>query len=422
MKLLIRKAKIIDPGSSHHGKIRDLLIHEGKISRIADHIENSGQAEELEVPGLRASQGWLDLRASFHDPGAEHKEDLQTGAAAAAAGGYTAVACLPDTHPVIQSKSEVEYVLSVSRSLAVDMLPLGAISCNLEGKDISEMYDMHRAGAVAFSNANKSLESGTMQRALMYVQGFGGLLCVHCDEKSLSRGGQMHEGYYSTLLGLKGIPAHAESIAVQRDLELLRYTGGKLHVSHISTAESVDLIRKAKKEGYSVTCDTAIHQLAFSDEMLEEYDTNYKVFPPLRNRFHIDALYGGLKDGTIDALISDHSPEDAESKVVEFDYAAFGITGLQTLYPLAVKHLLPVLGEEKTIALISSNPRRILKQEIPAIEEGTTANITLFSPEISWEYNEKSNRSRSRNSPLLGKTLLGKAVGIVHKNKFTGNL
>lgn len=416
MQHLLKQARIIDPASPHHLKTQDILLENGVIKKISDRIEDDN-ATVIEQKGMIVSPGWMDLRANFRDPGFEYKEDLGSGASAAAAGGFTAVALLPETEPVIQSKSEVEYIRNASRQLPVDIYPLGALTRNLDGTDITEMYDMHRSGAIAFSNGNRAVKAGTMQRALLYAKGFDGLVCVQADEGSISAGGQMHEGYHSTLLGMKGIPAHAESIAINRDIELLRYTGGRLHFSHISTAGSVELIRKAKAEGLDVSCDVAAIQLLFEDDSLETYDTNFKVFPPFRGREHVEALRKGLLDGTIDAVVSDHHPEDTEHKEVEFDYAAFGVSSIQVVLPLLLKAI-PEINDEKLVQVLSTGPRLLCKLALPAIKEDGEANLTVFHRDTEWILDRESNRSKSIYSPLWNMPLKGKVVGTYVKGKW----
>lgn len=415
-QLILKQVRIIDPSSPFHQKTRDIFISEGKIKEIAASITQKG-VEQIEGKGAMVSPGWLDMRANFRDPGFEYKEDLKSGAKAAAAGGFTAVALLPDTFPVLQSKSEIEYIRNTSSRLPIDALPMGAISKDLEGTEITEMFDMHQSGAVAFSNANCSIKAGVMQRALLYVRGFDGLLCVQSDEASISAHGQMHEGYQSTLLGLKGIPDHAETISLERDLALLRYTGGKIHFSHISTEGAVKLIRAAKKEGLRVSCDVAVHQLLYDDSHLEEYDSRYKVFPPFRTKNHIKALKNAVLDGTIDAVVSDHHPEDTEHKEVEFDYAAFGISSIQTVLPTLLAAL-PSLSDERLVEVLSHNPRKILNQELNPIAVGNAANLTVFNREGAWTLNKASNRSKSIYSPLWMKELKGKINGTYCKGKW----
>ncbi len=415
-QLILKQVRIIDPQSPHHLHTHDIYIADGIIQEIAESISKKG-VEEISGKELAVSAGWLDMRANFRDPGFEYKEDLASGARAAAAGGFTAVALLPDTYPVLQSKSEIEYIRNASRTLPIDALPMGAISRDLAGEEITEMFDMHQSGAVAFSNANMPVKAGVIQRALMYVMGFDGLLCVHSDMPSISNGGQMHEGYQSTLLGLKGIPDHAETIAVNRELEILRYTGGKIHFSHLSTPSALNSIRAAKKEGLAVSCDVAVHQLVFDDTDLEEYDSRFKVFPPFRSKEHVKALRKALIDGTIDAVVSDHHPEDTEHKQVEFDYAAFGISSIQTVLP-ALLSAIPKISDERLVEVLSGNPRRLLKQETAKIAPGEVANISVFSRQESWTLNKSSNCSKSIYSPFWMKELQGKVIGTYTKGKW----
>lgn len=415
-QLILQQVRVIDPQSPFHQKTCDIRIENGLIREIGNALSNEN-AEIINCAGYSVSSGWIDMRANFRDPGFEYKEDLQSGARAAAAGGFTAVAVEPDTLPVVQSKSEVEYIRNKSGNLPVRALPLGALTKNLEGGEITEMFDMHQSGAVGFSNGNHPVKAGVMQRALMYVKGFEGLICIHPDEPSVSNGGQMHEGYHSTMLGLKGIPDHAESMAIKRDIELLGYTGGKLHFSHISTAAGVEQIREAKKKGLQVSCDVAVHQLVFTDADLEDYDSRYKVFPPFRNQEQVEALKKGIEDGTIDAIVSDHHPEDTEHKEVEFDYASFGISSIQTVLPVLLQAM-PTISEEKIAALLSINPRKLLAQESASIQEGNTAELTVFSPSESWTLNKQSNKSKSIYSPFWNKDLKGKVLGTVCKGKW----
>jgi len=415
-QLILKQVRIIDPQSPHHLHTHDIYIADGIIQEIASSISKEGIAE-IHGKDLAVSAGWLDMRANFRDPGFEFKEDLVSGARAAAAGGFTAVALLPDTLPVLQSKSEIEYIRNASRNLPIDALPMGALSKDLAGEEITEMFDMHQSGAVAFTNANQSVKAGVMQRALMYVMGFDGLLCVHADMPSISNGGQMHEGYQSTMLGLKGIPDHAESMAINREIELLRYAGGKIHFSHISTAQGLDIIRRAKSEGLNISCDVAVHQLVFDDSALEEYDTRYKVFPPFRTKHHVEALRQGVLDGSIDAVVSDHHPEDTEHKQVEFDYAAFGISSIQTVLPTLLAAI-PTISDERLVEVLSGNPRKLLKQQTGVIAPGEVANLSVFSRQETWTLNKSSNRSKSIYSPFWMKDLVGKAIGTYTKGNW----
>lgn len=409
MKVLIKSAIILDPRSRHHGKKRDILIDGGKISSIASNI-NEPKATSITGKGLCVSPGWIDLRANFCDPGFEFKEDIFSGIRAAKRGGFTKVVLMPSTFPVIDSKSGVEYVLSKSKSSDVKILVAGSLSDKMEGAQLSEMYDMHIAGAVAFTDDKKSVNSELMMRALEYTRNFDGLVMNFPFEKGICSHGQMNEGIASVQMGTKGIPNIAEEIRLQRDIELLRYTGGKLHVSLISTAKSVDLIRKAKKDRLRITCAVAAHQLAFLDDDLKTFDTSLKVLPPFRNKEDRRALIAGLKDGTIDAICSDHTPQDTEHKVREFEDADFGISSIETTFSTAWSILEKHLSIEDVIAKFTTGPAEVLGIDLLSFEEGEKAEITLFSIEENKVVAMDSWQSKSKNTPFIGKVLRGRVV------------
>lgn len=418
MNVVLKSALIIDPSSPHNGKRTDVLIENGTITKMGSQLEG---ASVIESGNLCVSPGWLDLQADFCDPGNEQKETIDSGAAAAAAGGYTGVLLMPSTHPPIQTKSEVEYLRRKAQGLAVDIYPAGALSQGLEGKDMAELYDMHVAGAKAFTDGHKPLSNaGLLVRALMYAKNFNGCVMARCDERSISLDGKMNEGPVSTALGLKGIPALAEELMVARNIYLAEYAEAPLHFMSISTARSVELIREAKKRGLPVTASVNIANLVWDDSALNDFDTNYKVNPPLRSRTDIGALLAALADGTIDAITSDHTPEDPESKVVEFDLAAFGIIALESTFALA-RTAAPQLSTEKLVELFALRPRRLLGLETPVIKEGAAANLTFFDPDTTWTYSEKDTRSLSRNTPVPGMTLKGKALGIINKGQLIRN-
>ncbi|HYG15159.1 MAG TPA: dihydroorotase [Bacteroidia bacterium] len=417
MHLLIKNTTIISPGDEFNGQTRDILLKDGGIAAI--DTPNQVSAENIETidgTGTYTTPGFMDLRAHFADPGLEQREDLNSGVKAAAAGGFTGVALLPSTNPPVHSKSEVEYIINKVKDWVTDVYPMGCITHNREGKDLAEMFDMHSAGAVAFTDGNKPVkDSGLMHRAMLYAKGFNGLLCVHAEDTYLTAGGQMHEGPVSTHLGMKGMPNLSEYLAVKRDIELARYNNTRLHFSHVSAAESVELIRSAKSEGLQITADAAIANLVWDDSTLEHYDTNYKVNPPLRNKTDIEALLKGLEDGTIDAICSDHIPQEIENKAVEFDYAAFGMIGLQTFLPLLIR-LSDRLGWEKLVNATCNNPRKILGLATPGIKAGREANITVFNPTAKWMFNRQANFSKSVNSPLFNTELTGKVILVANNN------
>jgi dihydroorotase len=414
---LFRKVTITAPGSANHNRTTDVLVENGCIARIADALE-AGNAIVHKAQGLYLSPGWMDLQAHLCDPGFEHRETLESGAAAAAAGGFTAVLVMPDTNPVTQTKSGIDYVLRRSAGFAAELVPAGALSVNTEGKDIAELYDMHLAGAKAFTDGSQPVyHSGLLVRALMYAHNFGGRIHVRCDDKSISAGGQMHEGVMSTSLGLKGIPALAEELMVARNIYLAEYAGTPIHLMALSTARSVQLVREAKAKGLPVTAAVHAANLFWTDEMLADFDTNYKVNPPLRSSEDRDALIAGLADGTISCITSGHLPEDAESKVVEFDLAHFGMLGLESAYSLA-RTAAPQILEERLVEVFCHEPRQIAGIEIPKIEEGATANFTLFAPDAEWTFEKQNIRSLSRNTPLPGTKLKGKVFGIYNRGQF----
>jgi dihydroorotase len=406
MNLLIKSATILDPGSPFHQQIADILIENGVITRIADDIE--ADAKLIEAEGKYVSPGFFDLNCNIGELGLETKEDIASGTQAAAAGGFTGVAMMPNTANPVHSKAEVEYLINRSKGNLVDVYPLGTISHKREGKDLAEMYDMFLSGAKAFTDGNRPVQdAGLMERALLYAQGFDAMVFSYPEDTAIAGKAKVNEGEISTLLGMKGIPSLAEELMIARDLYLAEYTVSKIHFSTISTARSVELIREAKRKGLEVTCDVAAHHLILTDEALLGFDSQYKVKPPLRTRDDVKALIKGLKDGTIDAIVSQHTPHEIEFKDVEFEVAAYGMVGFQTVLPLALKAGLPV---ELLVKKLAINPREILGVAVPVIAEDEKANLVLFDIDTEWEYNSKSNMSKSINSPFIGDTLKGKVL------------
>jgi len=416
MDLLIRNAKIIDPDGPHHGQQRDVLIQNGLIQSIEPEIEKKG-FPELKMEGLHLSIGWMDTGVQTGDPGFEHREDFQTVSSAAAAGGFTAISCQPNTNPVVQSKSDVLYVRNQSHESLVNFHPMGALTHDCAGKEITEMIDMHQAGAVAFTDGHKAIQHpGIMLRALQYVKAFDGVVINQPQELTIAGGGQLHEGLVSTSLGMKGLPAIAESLMVQRDLQLLEYTDSRLHLANISSAESVALIRKAKADGLKVTASVAILNLCFDDAALKDFNSNFKVQPPLRNAADREALCEAVADGAIDIISSNHVPVEEEGKKLEFAYAAFGAIGLETMYGLCGTYLEAWCTPELLVNKVAVNPRRIFNISIPKLEAGVPAELTAFVPGLEWAYQSHNIASRSANSPLIGHTLKGRAVAAIRNN------
>ncbi|MDO8994607.1 MAG: dihydroorotase [Daejeonella sp.] len=412
--LLIQSAKILDHRSPFNGKIADVLIRDGKISEIGKNISFSDKSTIIiSAKGQVLSPGFFDLNANFGEPGLETKEDMGTGCMTAAAGGFTGLALMPNTQPPIHSKAEVSYLISKSKNNLVDIYPLGCISHNREGKELAEMYDMQQSGAIAFTDGNRPVSNaGLMSRALLYTKSFNGLIFAYAEDQDIAGKAKMNEGLMSTYLGMKGNPSLAEELMISRDLYLAEYNDSRIHFSTISSAKSVDLIRKAKKAGIKVSCDVAVHHLIFTEDDLEGFDSNFKVKPPLRTKKDQKALIAGLKDGTIDAIVSQHCPHEIEFKNVEFEIASYGITGLQTTLPVALK---AGLSLETIIEKMAIAPRNILGISIPELKTGNSANFILFNPEEEWELNEESNRSKSSNSPFYGQILKGK-VKLVYNN------
>jgi dihydroorotase len=407
MKLLIKSAHILYPGSDFHQIKADVLVENGLISAIAETL-SADDAEVFDAGGSYLSPGFFDLNCSIGEPGLETKEDLNTGLQAAAAGGFTALALMPDTQPPIHSKTEVEYLINKTKNSLVQIYPLGAISYQREGKDMAEMYDMYLSGAKAFTDGDRPVkDAGLMERALLYAKGFNALVFSYPEDVAIAGKAKVHEGAVSTLLGMKGIPSLAEELMIARDLYLAEYTEAPIHFSTISTARSVELIKDAKAKGLKVTCDVAAHHLVLTDEALLGFDSQYKVKPPLRTQTDVDALLQGLNDGTIDAIVTQHTPHEVEFKDVEFEIAAFGIIGLQTAFSLAVR---AGLSPELIIEKIAVNPRKILNVEQPGLANGQAANFTVFNTDAEWTFNKQTNRSRSSNSPFFNQNLKGKVL------------
>lgn len=419
-KLLISSAKLVFPGHVNHLQEVDILIENGTISAIAPRLTIINKdIQHIDGAGAIVSPGFFDLNANFGEPGLETTEDIATGTAAAAAGGYTAVAIHPNTNPALQSRSEIAFVVNAAKGNVVDVFPVGSISKKREGKELAEIYDMQTVGAIAFSDGNHPMQqAGLMSRALLYSKGFGGLIISYAEDESIAGGNQMNEGVVSTYLGMKGIPNLAESLMVSRDLFLADYNEAPIHFTTISTAESVALIKRAKAKGIAVTCDVAAHHLVFTDETVMGFDSQYKVSPPLRTKKDVKALLKGLKEGTIDAVVSQHTPHEIEFKDVEFHIAKAGILGLQTVLPLLIS---AGLDEEQIVEKLAIQPRKVMKLTIPSLAIGSAANLVIFTTTKKWLYNEQTNQSKSANSPLMGQELTGKVLAIINNNQVVIN-
>jgi dihydroorotase len=415
MDILVRHARIIDPASPHHLQQTDILISNGKIASIGD---SSAAADTvIDIPGLSISPGWVDVFAQFCDPGQEFRETMESGAAAAASGGFTDVFLVPNTSPAVHSKAPVEYIAQKSSTLPVTLHPIGAVTKNAEGKELSEMYDMSASGAIAFSDGLHAIQSpGLLLKALQYLKAVGKTLIQLPDDRSVNPGGLVNESVLSTQLGLPGRPAIAEELMIARDIELAGYTASRLHVTGITTARSVALVKAAKEAGLSVTCSVSPAHLWFTEEDLRDYDTNLKLNPPLRSAADREALRQGVLDGTIDCLATHHLPHDTDHKIVEFENAGTGMTGLQTAYSV-VTMAVPGLTPERLDAFFSRTPRAIFGLSQPLVAVGQEASLSLFHESAAWTFTKERNLSRSANSPFLGKEMTGKAIGIIHKGR-----
>ena len=413
MNILIKSATIIDSKSEFHNTTQDILIEKGVISKIGKNLKNPKNYREIELDNLHISQGWFDSSVCFGEPGFEERETIANGLKTAAASGFTAVAMHANTNPVIDTNSDITFVNSKSANNAVTLLPIGALTVNSKGEDLAELFDMKSAGSVAFYDYKKSISNPNLMKiALQYASNFDGLVYSFPQENKISGHGVMNENITSTTLGLKGNPALAEELQIARDLFLLEYTGGKLHIPTISTAKSIDLIRAAKKKKLDVSCSVAIHNLYFTDAALTDFDTHFKVSPPLRTQHDIDALIDGVKDGTIDMVTSDHNPIDVEQKKIEFDYADYGTIGLESAFGA----LQNMFTTKKTIDILTKGKSRF-GLESTSINIGNTLNITLFNPDSKYTFTKKHIISKSKNAIFENETLKGKVYGIVSNNK-----
>ena len=417
MKTIIRSAKIIDSKSSYHNKIVDILIADGCILKIENKIANSDNYQEIQFDNLHVSPGWFDSSVSLGEPGFEDRETIENGLVVAAKSGFTGIALQPNSYPIIDNQSQVHFVKSKAQGAVTELFPIGALTKESEGKDMAELFDMKNAGAIAFGDYNRSIENANLLKiALQYTQDFDGLVIAFAQDEKIKGNGVANEGIVSTRLGLKGIPNLAEELQVARNLFLLEYTGGKLHIPTISTAKSVALIQEAKAKGLQVSCSVAVHHLVLTDEQLEEFDTRFKVSPPLRTETDRLALIEGIKNGTIDIITSDHNPIDIEHKKMDFDTAKSGTIGLES----AFCSLLTVLPIEIIIEKLTA-ARTIFGIENPSISEGAKANLSLFNPEGKSTFTSESILSKSKNSAFIGTEIKGKVYGIVNQNQLILN-
>jgi len=418
MRLLISNGHLIDPLAPENTGL-SVLIEDGVVKGWLKHGEVPPEGTEVfDASGLLVAPGFIDLHVHLREPGQEHKETIATGCAAAVAGGWTSVCPMPNTNPVNDNAAITRYMIEqAERAGLANVFPIGAITKSSDGNELAEMGEMQSAGAVAVSDDGRPVpNAGIMRRAMQYAKDFGLPVVDHCEDKSLSSGGVMHEGRVSLLLGLKGMPALAEDIDVVRDIILAKETGTHIHIAHVSTKGAIEAVRRAKNEGINVTCEVTPHHFTLTDKSVEGYDTNTKMAPPLRSEDHLEAIIEGIKDGTIDAIATDHAPHHADEKALEYDRAPFGITGLETAIGLAFNELVHkgVIGLERLVEMCSANPARIFNLKgRGTLTPGSIADVTIIDPQKTWTYRGADSRSKSRNSPFEGWEFTGRAVATI---------
>lgn len=416
--IILRNVKIIDSFSKYNNQKKDVLIVNGIIEKIDKKITIKDPFFEVKSKNLHISPGWLDLHARMGEPGLEHRETIQTGLNAASKGGFTATVLMPSTNPPIETKADINFLFKKASNHIVDIIPTGCITKNCNQEEITEMYDMYLNGAKAFTDDKKTIQNSMlMNTALEYVKNFDGLIMSTCLDTDINKLGQINEGIVSTKMGLAPSPALAEELMVLRDLNLLKYSNSKLHISTISTNKSVKHIQKAKKEKLNISTDVAAHQLILTDELLKGFNTHLKVMPPIRDENNRKGLIDGILNGTIDAVSSDHTPIDIDNKRCEFEKAKFGMIGLETVFPIINTLLKDKLDLSKIIELISTNPRKIIGTKIPTIQEQEEANMTLFNPTEKWTYTKNEICSISKNTPFINSEFYGKSLGIINNGK-----
>ncbi len=435
MRLLIKNGYVIDPGQgTNTGK--NLFIEDGRVVDLISHSDNTPEgAEVIDATGLIVAPGFIDMHVHLREPGQEYKETIATGAAAAVSGGFSTVCAMPNTDPVNDNAAVTRFIIEqAERAKLADVLPVGAVTKNSEGTELAEIGEMKNAGIVAVSDDGRAVPTaGMMRRAMEYARGFDLPIIDHCEDKSLARGGMMHEGHWSLVLGLRGMPAAAEEVDAIRDCALAEMTGARVHLAHLSTRGAIEAVRRAKDNGLAVTCEVAPHHWTLTDEAVAggsgssaaasenvmPYDTNTKMSPPLRTRDHVEAILEGLRDGTIDAIASDHAPHHADEKALEFDQAPFGIIGLETSVGLAMDLVKQgVISLERLVELFTTNPARTLKlDDRGTFRSGLRADVTIIDPENAWTYDVSASKSKSRNTPFGGRLMTGAAVATIVRGR-----
>lgn len=418
MNVLLRSARIIDSNSKFHNQKMDILIKNGIISNIGKKLDLPKSCKEIKLNNLHVSNGWFDTSVSLGEPGFEERENIEHGLEVAARSGFTRIALNPNTHPLIDNKSAVEFLIQKSNNSPVDLYPIANLTQGAQGKEMAELFDMKNSGAIAFGDYNKSLANANLLKiALLYAQNFEGLVMSFPEDAGIGSHGFVNESENTTRLGLNSIPNLSEELQIKRDLALLEYTGGKLHIPTISTSEAVQLIKEGKKKGLDISCSVAAHHIFLTDKEIESFDTNFKVKPPLRSEKDIKSLIKGLKDGTIDMIVSDHNPIDIENKNVEFANGYFGTIGMESLFGSVSQKL----ELEDFIDCLTKKPKQRFDLPISVIENNVKANLTLFDPDTEYVFEKDHILSKSKNSAFLGKNLKGKVYGIVSNNKIILN-
>ncbi len=419
MKIILKQVTVLNPEQKLNQK-SDLLIEDGVIKKIGGlKSEDFKSAEVFEFENKYCVPGLFDMHVHLREPGREDEETVETGSNAAAAGGFTGVACMPNTNPDIDSAEIVRFIKEKAKDHLVDVYPVAAATLSRKGETLSPMYELFDAGAVAFSDDGVAIKNaGVLRNVLEYSKNFNTPVIEHCEDESMADG-VMNEGLISTTLGLEGIPNVAEDLIVMRDILLAEFVGGKVHIAHISSKNAVELVRQAKKRGIKVTAEVAPHHFTLTDDSIKSYDTNYKMNPPLRTRADVEAMIEGLKDGTIDCIASDHAPHAIEEKEMEFIYAPNGIVGLETQLGLVISELIHKkhLTISQAVEKMSINPRRILNIPIPQIKEGEIANLTIFDSDLIWTVDVSKFKSKAKNSPFDKRLMTGKSIAVINKKK-----